>query len=405
MAGILAVGEVTDGRVASVTHELTAAGKTLDQTLGEGVSVVLMGEGIANLASEVTARGADKVYLVDDPLLKDSQIDASLAVLKRLCDEISPSVVLVGKSLAGRDIGPRLAFRLGVTVAQDCSDLNVDANTKRLVAHRPVYGGNAIAVVAFPSDDPQVAVLRAKAFEPLESDSSRQAEVVNFPAGIDDSVVKARVIETVKEEAEGVRLEDAEIVISGGRGLGGPEPFKDLEELAGLLGAAGGRLPSCVRRRMAGPQLPGGPDRQDHNPQPLHHRRHLRGQPAHGRLLWRQGHRRDQQGQGRQHLQGGPLRRHRRLAEGASLLHGNGSGAGQGLDFSISRDGSVFMPTALQAYPLMVSPSPLSPSGGESEWGCHPHSKAQSQLCAKTLGECREPRFSAGESEGCPFRN
>ncbi len=240
MAGILAVGEVTDGRVASVTHELTAAGKTLDQTLGEGVSVVLMGEGIANLASEVTARGADKVYLVDDPLLKDSQIDASLAVLKRLCDEISPSVVLVGKSLAGRDIGPRLAFRLGVTVAQDCSDLNVDANTKRLVAHRPVYGGNAIAVVAFPSDDPQVAVLRAKAFEPLESDSSRQAEVVNFPAGIDDSVVKARVIETVKEEAEGVRLEDAEIVISGGRGLGGPEPFKDLEELAGLLGAAVG---------------------------------------------------------------------------------------------------------------------------------------------------------------------
>ena len=86
MAGILAVGEVTDGRVASVTHELTAAGKTLDQTLGEGVSVVLMGEGIANLASEVTARGADKVYLVDDPLLKDSQIDAYVQKLEERYD-------------------------------------------------------------------------------------------------------------------------------------------------------------------------------------------------------------------------------------------------------------------------------------------------------------------------------
>ena len=240
MAGILAVGEVIDGRVTAATHELTAAGKTLDQTLGEGVSVVLMGEGIADLASEVTARGADKVYLIDDPLLKDSQIDASLAVLKRLCDELSPSVVLIGKSLAGRDIGPRLAFRLGVTVAQDCSDLVVDATTKRLVAHRPVYGGNAMAVVAFQNDNPQVAVLRAKAFDPLEPDSSRQGEVVSFPAGIDDSVVKVRVVETVKEEVEGVRLEDAEIVISGGRGLGGPEAFKDLEELAGLLGAAVG---------------------------------------------------------------------------------------------------------------------------------------------------------------------
>ena len=125
-------------------------------------------------------------------------------------------------------------------MAQDCVDVDVDADTKRVVATRPVYGGNALAKVTFPGDGPQVAIVRGKVFEPLAADSSRSGEVVAMQPGLDSSVVKARLVETVQSEAEGVRLEDATVVVSGGRGLGGPEPFEDIEALAKLFGGAMG---------------------------------------------------------------------------------------------------------------------------------------------------------------------
>ena len=238
MSGVLVIGELQGDALQSITGELLAAGRKLGDALGEEVGVALLNGGDA-AAQDAIALGADKAYLVRDAALEDMQLDAQVAALEKACAETQPSVVLIGRTLAGRDVGPRLAFRLGVGLAQDCLEVSADTGG-RVAAVRPVYGGNALARVTFPDANPQMVVLRAKAYEPLEADAARSGEVVELQPNLDPSVVKARLVETVTQEAEGVRLEDAGIVVGGGRGLGGPEPFDMLEDLAKLLGGAVG---------------------------------------------------------------------------------------------------------------------------------------------------------------------
>ena len=238
MSGVLVIGELQGDALQSITGELLAAGRKLGDALGEEVGVALLNGGDA-AAQDAIALGADKAYVVRDAALSDMQLDAQVAALEKACAETQPSVVLIGRTLAGRDVGPRLAFRLGVGLAQDCLEVSADAGG-RVAAVRPVYGGNALARVTFPDANPQMVVLRAKAYEPLEADAARAGEVVELQPNLDPSVVKARLVETVTQEAEGVRLEDAGIVVGGGRGLGGPEPFDMLEDLAKLLGGAVG---------------------------------------------------------------------------------------------------------------------------------------------------------------------
>ena len=159
--------------------------------------------------------------------------------------EANPGIILIARNNEGRELAPRLAFRLGVGLAQDCLEVSADAGTGRLLANRPVYGGSAIAVVSC-TQTPQIAAVRPKTYEPLDADAGRSGQVVAFPVDIDASAAKTRVVDVVKEEAEGIKLEDARIVVSGGRGLGGPEPFSQLEELAGLLGGAVGASRAAV---------------------------------------------------------------------------------------------------------------------------------------------------------------
>ncbi|MXY46304.1 MAG: electron transfer flavoprotein subunit alpha/FixB family protein [Chloroflexi bacterium] len=239
MAGVLVVGELNGDTLQSITGELLAAGRGIGDASGEEVAVVLL-NGSEEAGQAAIALGADKAYLAQDDVLADLQLDAQVAALAKVCNEAQPSVVLVGRTLSGRDVGPRLAFRLGVGLAQDCLEVETDGDSGKVVAVRPVYGGNALAKVTFPDTSPQMVVLRAKAYEPLDADESRTGEIVVVNTDLDPSVVKARLVETVRQESEGVRLEDANVVIGGGRGLGGPEPFDQLEDLAGLLGGAVG---------------------------------------------------------------------------------------------------------------------------------------------------------------------
>lgn len=240
MPGTLVLGELAEGGLQSITGELLAAGRRLSESLDNEVTVALLGSDLNGLADDALSQGADKVYLIEHALLAEHQIDVHVAAFEQLCRQVEPSVVLVGKTPIGRDLGPRVAFRLGVGVAQDCVNVAVDSGSGRVVATRPVYGGNALATVTFPDADPQVVIVRAKVFEPLESDSSRTGEVIEIQPQLAPTDVKSRVIETVKRESSGVRLEDASVVIGGGRGLGGPDPFEMLEELAQLLGGAVG---------------------------------------------------------------------------------------------------------------------------------------------------------------------
>ena len=238
MPGILVFGELNQDGLGSVTGELIAVARSLAAETGDTVAVALQSSSIGDEASEAVSLGADTVYRVENPALDEPQIDAHLAAFEQVCGRVHPTIVLIGRTPLGRDIGPRLAFRLGAAVAQDCIEVAIDPGTGRVSATRPVYGGNAMSRVSFAGDGTQVVIVRPKTFEPLAADASRNGEVTDLPVEIDESAIKVRLVETVTQESEGVRLEDAGIVVSGGRGLGGPEPFETLQSLSQLLGGA-----------------------------------------------------------------------------------------------------------------------------------------------------------------------
>ena len=238
MPGILVFGEMSQSGLGSVTGELLGVARSLSAKTGDEIAVALLSDSVGGGAAESIALGADKVYRVESALLSEPQIDVHLEAFSQLVNQTEPSIVLIGRTPLGRDVGPRLAFRLGVAVAQDCVEVSVDADTGRVVAIRPVYGGNAMSRVSFTGDSTQVVLVRPKTFEALEPDMTRSGEIEDFPVNLDESDIRARLVETVTQQAEGVRLEDASIVISGGRGLGGPEPFEELRNLSQILGGA-----------------------------------------------------------------------------------------------------------------------------------------------------------------------
>jgi electron transfer flavoprotein alpha subunit len=238
MPGILVFGEMNQDGLGSVTGELLGVARSLSEATGDEVAVSLQSDSVGAAADETIALGADKVHLVESSLLSEPQIDAHLEAFAQVVGQTDPSIVLIGRTPLGRDVGPRLAFRQGVAVAQDCVEVSIDADSGRVVATRPVYGGNAMSRVSFTGDSTQVVLVRPKTFEALEPDDARTGEISDFPVSLDESAIKARLIETVTQQAEGVRLEDASIVVSGGRGLGGPEPFEELRNLSQALGGA-----------------------------------------------------------------------------------------------------------------------------------------------------------------------
>jgi electron transfer flavoprotein alpha subunit len=223
---------------------LLGCGRKLADDLKEDLSCLLASDAVGEASKEAIAFGADKVYVVEDPALKEYQADSYIQVAEKLVNDFSPRVILMGQTSMGRDLAPRLAFRLGTSVATDCLNLSIDPATKLLVQTRPVYGGNAQAV--FTSESmPQIGTVRGKAMSPLERDDSRKGEVIPTKIDIDTSKVRTKILETVKEEAVGIKLEDAPVIVCGGRGIGGPEPFQTmLKELADLLhGTVGASRP------------------------------------------------------------------------------------------------------------------------------------------------------------------
>jgi electron transfer flavoprotein alpha subunit len=242
--GILVCGELADGKLAAITTELLGCGRRLADELQEGLSCLLVRDAVGGASKEAIAFGADKVYAAEHPALKEYQADSYMQVAEKLVKEILPRAILMGQTSVGRDMAPRLAFRLGTSLTTDCLNLSIDPGTKLLMQTRPVYGGNAQAV--FTGElMPQVVTVRTKAMSPLERDDSRKGEVIPAKIDIDTSKVRTKILETVKEEAVGIKLEDAPVIVCGGRGVGGPEPFKTtLKELADLLhGAVGASRP------------------------------------------------------------------------------------------------------------------------------------------------------------------
>ena len=246
--GVMTYCEISEGALPSISREVLGFGRKLADDLGQELCAVLIGSGLGDPAREAIAFGADKAYVVDDPLLKEYQTDAYVSVMAKVVKQVMPQILILGQTSVGSDLAPLLAFRLDTTASLDCVGLAIDPDTKLLLRVKPVYGGNAQATFSSESF-PQIATVRIKVMSPLAPDTSRQGEVIPIDAGLDPSAIRTRLVNRVKEEEEGIRLEDASIIVCGGRGIGSSEGFKQLKELAALLKAAvGASRPPCDNR-------------------------------------------------------------------------------------------------------------------------------------------------------------
>lgn len=236
-SGVLVIGEIVDGALTSTTDELLGAARRITEQLGGLVSLALLGSGAGQLAQEGIRRGADRVFVADSQQFDDFIPDTWASAVQQIARQSSPAVILIGQTSIGRDLGPHLAFRLNTAVAMDA--IEIEVKDGRVHFTRPCFGGNAREVVTITAT-PQIATVRPKSQEPLEPDQSRQGEITPVDVSLDQSQIKAKVVERTKAASEGLRLEDADIVVSGGRGLGGPEGFQLVEQLAEALGGAVG---------------------------------------------------------------------------------------------------------------------------------------------------------------------
>jgi electron transfer flavoprotein alpha subunit len=243
--GVMVHCELVDGKLAPIAMELIGAGSRLARALDQELAAVLIGNNVVGPAREAIAYGANKVNIIDDPLLKDYIPETYLAAAEQLVRQTAPQILLFGQTPIGRDLAPRLAFRLDSAATLDCVALSIDAITKRMLQTKPVFGGNAQAV-QYCQTDPQIATVRIKTMSQAERDDSRQGEVIKVPWIIDLNALRTRILYRRVEIGVGIRLEDAKVVIAGGRGIGSAEGFAQLEELAKILkGAVGASRPPC----------------------------------------------------------------------------------------------------------------------------------------------------------------
>src|SRR5579885_2555029 len=219
--GILVLAEPGEERLASISLELVGAGRRLADAAGEPLFAVLAG--LDAQAQELLAAGVDRVYLLPAPAPTGYLLET----------------MLLGHTACGKDLAPRLAVRLGVGLVTDACALAYDAAAGEVVASKPIFGGLAIAEQV-PLGAPQLVTVRPKSQEPAEPQPGRGGEIVRFEPDLAGVAPRSRVVERVRERATAKRLEDAEVVVAGGRGVGGPEGFRYLEELAEVLGGVVG---------------------------------------------------------------------------------------------------------------------------------------------------------------------
>lgn len=237
---LLICGEIIDGEITTSTKEIINLGRRLGNKLTQKVNGLLIGKGIEEKASELIKLGADNVYIVDGPSSYDSSPDLYIAIIAEVYRRLEPYIILLSHTEMGRDIAPRLGVRLNGVVTLDCTDLYIQEETKRLIHIKPVYGGNAIAHWVSELEVPQIVTIRPRSVMPAIPDPSREDNISTLNISIDKSVIKTKLIETVKEEIRGIKIEEAKVIVGGGGGIGGVEGFKLLEELAKVLRGAVG---------------------------------------------------------------------------------------------------------------------------------------------------------------------
>jgi len=242
--GIWIVAEQREGELRKISFELVSEGRRLADKMGQSVTAILLGSHIKGKAAVLGKYGADKVIVADDERLATYTTDTYVSVLAQLTRASEPAIILLGATVQGKDMSGRLAARLGVGMAQDCVAFSIE--NSNLIAIRPIYAGKAYATVTFEESWPQIATGRPNVFELNEPDDSRPVEVIGAEFNLDDSQFKTKIIESIQEAGGKVDLTEAERIVSGGRGMKGPENYVILEELADLIGATVGASRSAV---------------------------------------------------------------------------------------------------------------------------------------------------------------
>ena len=235
--GILVFAEQRDGVLQNVGLELIGEAKKLAAQLKTPVTAVLMGHNIQNLAQTLIEYGADIVLVVDNEHLKLYDTEAYAQVFKAVIDAKKPEIVLLGATTLGRDLAPRVSSRMNTGLTADCTKLDIDEATNVFGMTRPAFGGNLMATIVCPDHRPQMATVRPGVMQKLPREEGRKGEIEALPVNIDTSKMKVKILDIVKETSKNIDITEAKILVSGGRGVGSKENFKNLEAVASKIGA------------------------------------------------------------------------------------------------------------------------------------------------------------------------
>ena len=245
--GVYVFAQQVDNEISSIAVELLGKAKDLAKDLSTDVTAVLLGSGVKDLADKLAEYGADKVIVVDDPELKVYRTEPYAHALSSVINKYKPEIVLVGATAIGRDLGPRVSARVATGLTADCTVLEIgdfplqaipgqEQKHNQLLMTRPAFGGNTIATIACPDNRPQMATVRAGVMQKIEPIKGAKAVVEEYNPGFTPDNKYVEILDVVKAVTDTVDIMDAKILVSGGRGVGSPENFKILEDLAEVLG-------------------------------------------------------------------------------------------------------------------------------------------------------------------------
>ena len=243
--GVYVFAQQVDNCVNSIAFELIGKAKDLAKDLDTDVTAVLLGSGVMGLADGLAEYGADKVIVVDDKELEVYRTEPYAHALSSVINEYKPEIMLVGATAIGRDLGPRVSARVATGLTADCTVLEIGDFTdmatkevlpKQLLMTRPAFGGNTIATIACPYNRPQMATVRPGVMQKIAPITGAKANVIEYNPGFTPDNKYVEILEVVKSVADTVDIQDAKILVSGGRGVGSEENFKLLQDLADVMG-------------------------------------------------------------------------------------------------------------------------------------------------------------------------
>lgn len=234
--GVFVFTEMLDGAVSEVALELLGEARRLAQPLNTTVTAVLLGDGSLQPYAKLAARGADRIIALRHPLLAEYRTTTYTRALQQVVEEFKPDIFLFGATAIGRDLAPRLSARLRTGLTADCTQLEVDPETNNLMMTRPAFGGNLMATILCADHRPQMATVRPGVMQKITMPQDAKAEIVEMDAHIAPSDADVEILQTVLNPPAKLNIREASVLVSGGRGIGGPENFTQLEKVAEMLG-------------------------------------------------------------------------------------------------------------------------------------------------------------------------